>query len=346
MNKHDFLKQNNLPIKIILTFLVMFSLLNASSLYAQTIKKNPTDQGLTINNTGIDLWNQVRQRDGNAPVGTSQVKSVDSGVLINARGDEWANFRMNQLILYSQYALGAVLVILLLIYFLMGTSKIEGGPSGNMVQRFKKLERWTHWAMAIFFIGLAITGIVLMFGRGMLIPLLGKEAFSGLAVFSKTVHNWSGPLFLFSLLLMLVTFMRKNIYASGDLGWLLKAGGVFSKDHMSAGFFNMGEKIMFWLVILVGLVLSISGLVLLFPGYGQDRIIMELSHATHGISSIFLIALTLGHMYMALVGVEGTTQAMTHGYVDIKWVEAHHDRWAEEVKQKNLVIPAAEFTQK
>ena len=346
MNTHDFLKQDNHSIKIILTFLVMFFLLSTSSLHAQTIKNNPTDQGLTTNNPGSDLWRQVRQRDATLLVGKSQVKSVDSGVLINVQGDKWANFRMKQFIHYSQYALVAVLVILVLIYFLMGTSKIEGGPSGNMVQRFKKLERWTHWGMAIFFIGLAITGLVLMFGRGMLIPLLGKEVFSGLAVFSKTIHNWSGPLFLFSLLLMLVTYMRKNLYASGDLGWLLKAGGVFSKEHTSAGFFNMGEKIMFWMVILVGLVLSISGLILLFPGYGQDRIMMELSHVVHGVSSVFLIALTIGHMYMALVGVEGTTQAMTHGYVDIKWVEAHHDRWAEEVKQNNLVIPAAEFTQK
>ena len=340
MTTLDFFKLQHHWLKI--SFAILALILFVFPMLIQA-DQNLTSQGISNKNPGTDLWREVRQRESTILKGRTQVKSVDSNVLINSDGDKWAKFRMQTLIHYSQYFLAAVLVVLLLIFLFIGTSKVEGGLSGNMVQRFKKFERVIHWAMAGFFLLLAITGLVLMFGRGLLIPLLGHETFSSIAALSKLSHNWSGPLFLFSLLLMLITYIKRNMYARGDMQWLFKAGGLIGDSHPSAGFFNMGEKIMFWLVILVGLVLSVSGLILLMPGFGQGRSIMELSHVVHGISSIFLIALTFGHIYMAVVGVEGTTQAMTHGYVDIKWVEAHHDRWAEECKANNQVISAEEF---
>jgi formate dehydrogenase subunit gamma len=105
----------------------------------------------------------------------------------------------------------------------------------------------------------------------------------------------------------------------------------------------MGEKTWYWIVILVGLVISVSGLILVSPSLGQGRVILELSHVIHVIAAIVLIAISIGHMYMGSVGTEGTAEGMVTGYVDINWVEAHHDRWAKECHEKDMVISAEEY---
>jgi formate dehydrogenase subunit gamma len=142
---------------------------------------------------------------------------------------------------------------------------------------------------------------------------------------------------------MLFSFVKRNIYARGDMTWLLKGGGMIGKSHASGGFFNMGEKSWYWLVILIGLVISASGLILVTPNFGQGRIVMELSHVVHASAAILLIGVSFGHMYLATAGTEGTGEGMKTGYVDIKWAEAHHDRWAKQCHEDNLVIAAEDY---
>jgi len=182
-----------------------------------------------------------------------------------------------------------------------------------------------------------------LFGRTLLIPVLGHEVFSLLASSSKEGHNLFGPIFPVSLLLMLFSFVRRNIYEKGDLTWLLKGGGMIGKSHVSGGFFNMGEKTWYWVVILIGLVISASGLILVSPNFGQGRIVMELSHVVHASTAIVLIAISFGHMYLATAGTEGTKEGMKTGYVDIKWAEAHHDRWAKQCHENGQIISAEDY---
>lgn len=295
-----------------------------------------------VNNPANDLWMSVRHDAATGKV-TSQVKSVDSTVLINSYADKWAQFRMSQLINYGLMVLAAVISLILLFYLIRGKIKLTDGLSGNMVHRFTDYERVLHWTLAIVFIFLAVTGLVLLFGRTLLIPILGHEIFSVLASASKEGHNLFGPIFLVSLILMLFRFVRRNIYAKGDLTWLLKGGGFIGKSHVTGGFFNMGEKTWYWLVILIGLCISISGLVLVSPNFGQGRIIMELSHVVHGIGAIILIAVSFGHIYLATLGTEGTLEGIKTGYVDIKWAEEHHDRWAKESHANEHIISAEDY---
>ncbi len=300
------------------------------------------DEGLLIKNPGADLWRQVRQRDSTVE-GISQIRGVDSGILINPRADRWTRFRVGQLVEYGQIGLVAIAVFILLLYSVRGRINIEGGLSGKMVFRFSDYERVLHWVLAIVFIFLAVTGLTLLFGRTLLIPVLGHELFSILASASKEGHNLFGPIFLVSLLLMLFSFVKRNIYARGDMTWLLKGGGMIGKSHASGGFFNMGEKSWYWLVILIGLVISVSGLILVSPNFGQGRIVMELSHVVHASAAILLIAVSIGHMYLATAGTEGTREGMKTGYVDIQWAEAHHDRWAKQCHEAGLVISAEDY---
>jgi len=198
-------------------------------------------EGVSAVNPGSDLWREVRQRD--LPVqGVTQVQGVDSGVLINSQGDRWARFRIDNPVRYAPVVLLAVILVLVLFYSLRGKVRIEGGLSGRMVRRFTDYERIVHWMLAIVFLFLALTGLVLLLGRTLLIPLFGHHVFSVLASASKEGHNLFGPIFLASLVMMVISFARRNIYEKGDLTWLLKGGGFIGKGHVSGGFFNMGEK--------------------------------------------------------------------------------------------------------
>ena len=301
---------------------------------------HPVDGVATVN-PGSDLWREVRQR-GLPTHGTTQVQGVDSDILINPWGDPWARLRINQVLTLGGLLLGGVVALILLFYMLRGRIRVAGGFSGNRVRRFRRVQIVVHWVLAGSFLFLGLTGLILLFGRSLLIPLLGHSAFSVLASLSLWSHNIVGPLFLLSVLTMLVVLVRRNLYEKGDLQWLLTAGGALGKSHPSIGFFNAGEKCLFWLVIGLGLVISASGLVLVTPVFGQGRLVMEAAHLVHVSSTLGLIALSFIHMYLGLFGVEGALDSMKSGYVDINWAQAHHDRWAQECRERGEVVMAGD----
>lgn len=334
--------------KVKTLLLLLGLLLSQVSLAAVEPRNTNSPDGVSAANPGSELWREIRRRDMQfnqltENTGVTQVKGVDAGILINSRGDEWARFRMEKLSKYGGFAVAAVFVILAIFFAIRGRIRIESGFSGNMVRRYNDFQRITHWVLAIVFLVLGITGLVLLLGRPLLIPVFGKEAFGTLAFISKRSHDFVAPLFLVSLVMMLIGFVSRNLYEKGDLTWVFKAGGAFSKEHLSVGFFNSGEKIWFWTLMLVGLVVSVSGLVLLFPNFGQGRIVMEMSHVTHTIGALLLICFSLGHMYMGSIGMEGAFEGMKTGYVDINWADEHHNRWGKECHDKNQIISATEY---
>ena len=198
---------------------------------------------IEVPNPGAELWRDVRQRD-QSYVGNTQVQGVDTGVLINKSGEDWRRFRMQMLAPYGAILMGAILAAILLFYFTRGTLRLPGGFSGKKILRFTLSERMVHWFTVAVFWLLAVTGLILLYGRFVLIPLLGLEGFSITASACKEAHNLFGPLFLFAMIALFITFFKDNFYAKGDLKWISKAGGLFG-GHVSAGRFNAGEKIWF-----------------------------------------------------------------------------------------------------
>jgi formate dehydrogenase subunit gamma len=167
---------------------------------------------------------------------------------------------------------------------------------------------------------------------------MGLDAFSVLASAAKEGHNLFGPLFLVGVIGLFIRFVSKNFLGKGDIGWILKAGGMLGGKHPTAGFFNMGEKIWFWLVILVGLVVSLTGLALEFSFLGATRPLLELSLVLHGVGAILLIIGSFGHIYMGVAGMKGSLESMTTGYVDLNWARQHHDQWAEKCEKNGEVL--------
>lgn len=301
---------------------------------------HPVDSVSAVN-PGSELWREIRQRQQPSE-GISQVRGVDSGVLINPWGDRWARFRMNELVSYGGLLLIGFLLLILLFYAIRGRIRLAKGFCGDLLKRFSRYQVIVHWVMAGSFLFLGLTGLVLLFGRDFLIPVMGREAFSVVAGLSKDSHNLAGPLFLISLLMLFVALVRRNLYERGDLKWILTAAGTIGKSHPRIGFFNLGEKFLFWGVVGLGLVVSLSGLVLVTPIFGQGRVIMETSHLVHSIAALLLISVSFFHMYLGLYGVEGALDGMKDGYVDLNWARAHHDRWADECIESGQVVRGAD----
>ncbi|MCU7893199.1 MAG: hypothetical protein KZQ78_17075 [Candidatus Thiodiazotropha sp. (ex Ustalcina ferruginea)] len=180
-------------------------------------------------NPAAELWRDVRQRD-RLINSTSQVNGVDSGVLINANGDRWRKFRMQQLIPVGGYLLVGIVIALALFYMIRGKVAIVGGESAKKLLRYTNYEQLIHWFIASIFLFLAVSGLIILFGRPVLIPIMGKEAFSIIASACKEGHNLMGPLFLVALILIFIKFVRRNIYQKGDLSWLLWGGGIIGKN--------------------------------------------------------------------------------------------------------------------
>lgn len=290
-------------------------------------------EGISNPNPGTDFWRDVRQRDEKT-TGTTQVQGVDTGILISKEGEEWRQFRVQQFVPYSGFIYGAVIVLFAVYYLWRGKIRIEGERSGKMVQRTTKAERYIHWFTAVIFVLLGITGLVILYGRWVLIPVLGPEGFSVTANISKIVHNYIGPLFLLAVLLMFFGYIRDSLFnLKVDLQWFKKAGGYIGGAHPSSEKYNAGQKAWFWVAVLGGLVLVVSGLILDFANYGQGRLLMQDAHIIHSVSSVIVLAFFIVHVYLATVGVEGSFDAMVSGKVPEEFARQHHDLWYKKLKE-------------
>ena len=288
-------------------------------------------QQIELKNPGTDLWRAVRQRNTDIK-GLSQVRNAKAGTLINTKGNQWRKFRREWLLPYGGYFIVGITGLLVLLLLLVKKRKIPNGRSGNTIKRMSTIQLISHWFMVALIGFMSLTGLLLLFGRFVFIPLMGAETFSPIASASKEGHNLMGPLVILSLLFMFVYFIKHNWPAKGDLKWLFSAGGLFSKKHLKVGFFNAGEKLLFWLTILLGVALSVTGLLLLFPYYELTINQTQLALLIHAIAALVLIALAFGHIWMVLT-VEGTIDAMKDGNVDKNWAKSHHSGWYEKVNQ-------------
>ena len=307
---------------------------------------NTVSQQIGVKSPGTDLWRAVRQREfkGSDSLSSStQSKSLGANEFINVKGQEWRNFRMGQLVPYAAYLLGGVLLVLALFRLIRGKIKIKAGRSGKKIKRFSGLQRFVHWSVAILFVTLGITGTLLTFGRSGLVPIIGSKTFGSIAGIGKIIHDYLGPVFGVMLLIMLFTFIKGNFGNWTDIKWFLKGGGMFG-GHASAGRYNGGEKAWFWIAILAGAVVVVSGVVLSFPYFDQTRGDLQLSHLVHAIGAIAILAASFGHIFMGTVAMEGAYEAMKTGYCDENWAKEHHDLWYADLQKQGVVEGSSGLT--
>jgi formate dehydrogenase subunit gamma len=212
-------------------------------------------------------------------------------------------------------------------YLIIGRIPISGGRSGRKILRFRAIERFAHWLTAASFVVLGLTGLNITFGKVLLLPVIGPDAFSSVSQAAKYIHNFTSAAFVVGLVLIIVIFFRDNLPEKVDIDWVKQGGGFIKSKHAPAGRFNLGEKLVYWLSLLAGVAVSVSGFLLLFPFFGTDILDMQLAQVVHAVVAILFVALILGHIYIGTLGIEGAFEAMGTGEVDLNWAKEHHDLW-------------------
>jgi len=254
---------------------------------------------------------------------------------IQVLGEEWRLIRLDYILNYTPWILLAVLCVIVLFYLVRGKIRIRGGRSGKTIPRFSMSHRIAHWFLASSFILMGISGLIILLGRPLLVPIIGHEANSVLTSASLQGHNLFGPVFILSLLIVIFRFMKGNFFQLADFMWIVKGGGLIG-GHASSNHYNFGEKTWYWIVVIVGLVMSATGLFLLFPWVTDVLAWHQLSTVLHAGGAVLMISVALGHAYIGTIGMEGSIDSMLKGEVDENWAKEHHDLWYEEVTGKKV----------
>ena len=341
---------------------------NAQTDVPEALQQGPTGGAVPGNTRGTasdaEMWRAIRQ----GVTGSVSIPDKNAATLVQSEGDGWREFREGPLVRYSIYAIGGTLVLLILFFLLRGRIRIDSGWAGITITRFRFLERMGHWLLAISFIILGLTGLLLLLGRHeftvfdmsfSLIALIGKDAFAWLAGWGKFLHNYVAFAFMAGLAWIFVAWVWNNIPMPRDLIWILKGGGLFWKgSHPPAGKFNAGQKLIFWLTILGGASVSLSGWALLFPyttSFFADTFVVvngifgtelptvlsplqeqQLAALWHAIMSVFLVCVILAHIYIGSIGMQGAFAAMGSGEVDLNWAKEHHSIWVQREQAREL----------
>ena len=257
------------------------------------------------------------------------------GSKLTSAGEAWRQVRNNWIIPYGGSLLLIVGLAIALFYYGKGAMKLHGAETGRKIERFTPLERAAHWTNAIAFVLLAVSGVVIAFGKYFLLPIIGTTLFGYFTYFLKNVHNFAGPLFAVSLIIVFATFLKDNWPSKEDITWLIKGGGMFSGQEVPSHRFNAGEKVVFWFGVLgLGVIVVASGLVLdkLIPGLIYERGTMQIANMIHGVATVLMMAMFMGHIYMGTIGMQGAFSAMREGYVDETWAKEHHELWYNDIK--------------
>jgi formate dehydrogenase subunit gamma len=304
----------NTPLSNIARVLLLtVGLATAGISFAQQGAQSPTPQKVESVNI-MDV--------GRAPNATSQA-AVEAGK--NQPGNNAPIWRTVNTV-YGAWLLTFVFCAIVAVFILKGSIKLHEPMSGKTIQRFTLLERITHWTMAFTFVALALTGILILWGKYFLLPLMGPGLYGPFLLACKNIHNFVGPAFTVSILVFFILFVRRNLPEQGDWEWVKGLGGL------PANFFNPGEKMLFWvLLVILGSIVSASGWVLNmivpFMQIEYFRGTMQIANIIHNVGSILMVAMALGHMYIGSIGMQGSLDGMRTGNCDETWAKEHHQRW-------------------
>jgi formate dehydrogenase subunit gamma len=281
-----------------------------------------------LNNAPV--WRDVRYGEPKV----TQVRGRETNVLIQSEGQTWRKARV-PLATTGGFLFSLALLGLVGFYAWRGPIQLTEPPTGRRIERFTVAQRIVHWTVAITFTILALTGLVITFGKNVLLPVIGYTAFSWLALAAKNLHNFTGPVFVVVLPFMIVMFFRSNLFKSYDWPWIKRLGGMLDRSGRSevpSGKANAGQKVLFWvMVVAVGVTAAVTGLILDFPNFDQTRQTMQIANGIHMVAGVGGAILLAFHVYLGTVGMRGAYDAMRHGYVDETWARQHHRLWYEDV---------------
>ena len=274
-------------------------------------------------------------KEGDKITGRITIPDPMASSLIQPAGRDWRDFQRHKLPIIGGVAIIGMLALLAIFLAIRGRIRVEHGFSGKKLLRFASFERFTHWLTATCFIILALSGLNISFGRVLILPLFGPEAFSTLTAWGKIAHNYLAFPFMLGLVIMFLIWIKDNVPSRLDVRWIKEGGGMLKNGkHPPARRFNAGQKGIFWIVIIGGVLMSLSGWFLLFPYIPANVTVLQFWTVIHAVIAMLFIAVMMAHIYIGSIGMEGAFDAMGTGEVDLNWAKEHHSLWVEEERAK------------
>lgn len=320
---------------LVLTAAWLFAAGSVCAQQAQTPTPAPTPDNTSAT---AQAQRQVTQPLNNAPVwrdvrsgqpAVTTVRGRETNVLIQPQGQTWREARV-PMIFGGGVLVALALLGLAITYLAVGSLDLAPGEKhgGRIIERFSPMDRYGHWFLAIVWVTLGITGLIMSLGKSVLLPLIGYTIFSWLAILSKYLHNFVGPLLIVAIPWVFIRFIRYNGISGEDFKWFANIAGYFKGHEYPSDRFNAGEKVVFWIVLVIlSTILLVSGFILVFPNFDQTRYTMQWANSVHVVAAYGAIALALVHIYLGTIGQVGSYRAMRYGYVDESWAKHHHERW-------------------
>jgi formate dehydrogenase subunit gamma len=292
-----------------------------------------------INPTASSVNEQQLLGELNRISGRCTLPDQKACTLEQPAGREWRYFHEVTLRIIGGVAIIGMLALLVFFYLARGMVRIEHGRSGRVLVRFSAFERLVHWMTATCFIILALSGLNITFGKQLLLPLIGAQAFTDVSQWLKYAHNYLSFPFTLGVVLMFLMWIAWNIPNKIDVTWIKEGGGMVGNRHPPAGRFNAGQKMIYWIVVIGGSAVAVSGYLLMFPFYGTTIAGMQVAQVVHGVVGMLFIAAMLAHIYIGTIGMQGAVEAMWDGTVDENWAKEHHSLWYEQEAAKGHVTP-------
>lgn len=287
-------------------------------------------QPTSVNPTASSVKEDQLLRELDRISGRCTLPDQKACVIEQPTGRDWRHFHQVTLRWIGAISIVGMLVLLVGFYLWRGMVRIESGRSGRTIVRFNGLERFVHWMTATCFIILALTGLNITFGKSLLLPLIGPEAFTAWSQWGKYAHNYLSFPFTIGVVLICLIWIAGNIPNRVDAEWIKRGGGIVGNDHPPAYRFNAGQKMIYWIVVVGGTAVAVSGYFLMFPFYATNIVGMQVAQIVHAVVSVLFVAAMLGHIYIGTIGMEGAFEAMGTGEVDLNWAKQHHRLWLEE----------------
>jgi formate dehydrogenase subunit gamma len=291
-------------------------------------------QPSSVNPTNSAVSEDQLLRQFKSIQGRGSIPDTKSYTIEQPEGREWRHFHEVTLRWIGAISILGVLALLVIFYLSRGMVRLHSGRSGRTIVRFNAAERFVHWMTASCFIVLALSGLNVTFGKKLLLRLMSPEAFTAWSEWAKYAHNYLSFPFTLGVVLIFFMWLAGNIPNRVDVEWFKRGGGLIGHDQPPAQRFNGGQKLIYWIVVLGGGALAVSGYLLIFPFYGTDIQSMQSAEIVHAVVAMLFIAAMIGHIYIGTVGMEGAFEAMGTGSVDVNWAKEHHALWLEQENRR------------
>src|SRR5215470_16472427 len=195
-------------------------------------------QPSSVNPTAQSVKEQELLKELQRIQGRSSLPDARTRVLEQPAGRDWRQFHQVTLRWIGAIVILGMLAVLMLFYLIRGMVRIKAGRSGRTLVRFNAFERFVHWMTATCFIVLALSGLNVTFGKELLTPLIGPEAFASGAQWAKYAHNYLSFPFSLGVVLMFLMWVAWNFPSGTDFTWVKQGGGIVGKSHPPARRFN------------------------------------------------------------------------------------------------------------